>query len=424
MTVWLVLGLLALASLVLVPELLMLRRRRVIGPWEALAWTAFWIVLAITFGAWLYFAYEEGWFGLGAAADAEVPDGRAAAMQFFAAWLVQKSLSADNIVVIAMILAYFRVPLEQQQRLLAWSLPVAIGMRGLAVAGGVLLIHALPWTAYAFGVFLVFTALRMLVRRSGHLHAESPLMRVMVRRWPLAEFDGGRFIAMREGRRAPTPLLAALLMIGFANMVFAVDAVPAILAITREPLIVLAAILFALLGLHSLYFLLASIMERLYYMRLALVGVFAYVGVKMLLVNHVDIPAQMSLVLVSTLLIAGAVASALLRPPPGGRFESPFADELEHFVTLTVKSTRRIVVLVTGSTVLLVGLLMVVMPGPAILVIPAGLAILATEFIWARRMLTRFRQEVRVLSGRAWRILDRVRGRKRPDGGQDPGKDV
>lgn len=424
MTFWLVLGLVALASLVLVPELLLLRRRRVIGPWEALAWTSFWIVLAITFGTWLYFAYEGAWFGLGAAADAEVPDGRAAAMQFFAAYLVQKSLSVDNIVVIAMILAYFRTPLEQQQRLLAWSLPVAIGMRGLAVAGGVLLIHAVPWTSYVFGVFLVFSALRMLVQRSGKLDAESPLVRLMSQRWPLAESDGGRFLGMRNGRRAPTPLLAALLMIGFANIVFAVDAVPAILAITREPLIVLAAILFALLGLHSLYFLLASIMERLFYMRLALVGVFFYVGVKMLLVNHFEIPAQLTLVLVSTLLAAGAVASALLRPPPGGRLESPFADELEQFVTLTVKSARRIVVLVTGSTVLLVGILMIVMPGPAILVIPAGLAILATEFIWARRMLARFQQEVRVLSGKAWRLLDRIRGRKRSDRDSDSSKDM
>lgn len=424
MTFWLVLGLVALASLVLVPELLLLRRRRVTSPWEALAWTSFWIALAITFGTWLYFAYEGAWFGLGEAVDAKVPDGRAAAMQFFAAYLVQKSLSVDNIVVIALILAYFRVPLEQQQRLLAWSLPVAVGMRGLAVAGGVLLIQAVPWTSYVFGVILVFSALRMLVQRAGKLDAESPLVRMMSQRWPLAEFDGGRFIGRRDGRRAPTPLLAALIMIGFANIVFAVDAVPAILAITREPLIVLAAILFALLGLHSLYFLLASIVERLFYMRLALVGVFLYVGVKMLLVNHVEIPAQLSLVLVSTLLVAGAAASALLRPPPGGRLESPFADEIEQFVTLTVKSARRIVVLVTGSTVLLVGVLMIVMPGPAILVIPAGLAILATEFVWARRMLARFQQEVRVLSGRAWRFFDRIRGRKRSGGDSGSSKDM
>lgn len=419
MTFWLVLGLLALASLVLVPELLLLRRRRVIGAWEALAWTAFWIVLAITFGAGLYFAYEHAWFGLGSEPGAEVADGRTAAMEFFAAWLVQKSLSIDNVFVIAMIFAYFRVPLDQQQRLLAWSLPVAIGMRGLAVAGGVLLIHAVPWTAYVLGVFLVFTALRMLVRRDGSLQTEGPLLRAMTRRWPLADYEGGRFVVLHRGRRAATPLFAALLMIVLANLIFAVDAVPAILAITREPLIVLAAILFALLGLHSLYFLLASIMERLYYMKLALVGVFVYVGVKMLLVNHVDIPAQLSLVLVSLLLLAGGLASALLRPPPGGRIESPFADELEQLVTLTVKSARRIVVLVTGATVLLVGLLMVVMPGPAILVIPAGLAILATEFIWARRLLARFQQEVRTFSGWARRIFDRLRGRG--DKGPPPG---
>lgn len=411
MTLWLVLGLVALTSLVLVPELILLRRRRVVGPLEALAWTVFWSALAIAFGGWLHLAYAGHWLGLGMTDGIVTMDGRTALMEFLAAWVIQKSLSIDNIFIIAMILGHFRVPLDQQQRLLAWSLPLAIGMRGLAVAGGVLAIQVLPWMAYVFGVFLIFTALRTLVAHSESLRSEGTLVRMMGRRWPLAEPDGGRFIARRNGRPVATPLLAALLIIGIANLVFAIDSVPAILAVTREPPIVIAAVILALLGLHSLYFLLARIMERLYFMRLALVGIFVYVGIKMLLVNHLDVPPQLSLVVVLMLLVTGALASATLRPPPDGRLASPLADELEHFVTLTVKNTRRIVVLVTGSTVLVVGVIMIVMPGPAILVIPAGLAILATEFAWASRMLARFRTEVRALSERFRPILDRIRRR-------------
>lgn len=410
MSFWLSLGLLAVVLLILAPELVRLRRGGVIGTYEALAWTTFWLTLALAFNVAVYFIYEQHWFGMGLEPGAEL-DGRTAALQFFTGYVVQKSLSVDNVFVIAMIFAHFQFSLEQQQHLLSRALIGVIVLRCLAIMGGAALIDAVSWTAYVFGVLLIFTALRMLAQRSGQLRPEEdPLVRLCARRWPLtSDFDGERLLTERDGRRMATPLLPALILIGVANLVFAIDAVPAILAVTGEPFIVLAAVVFALLGLHSLYFLLASIMHRLHYMKLALVAVLAFMGVKMLLANHHPLPTELSLGVIVILLGAGVLASVLLAPPPGGKLVSPFAAELEQFVTLTIRSARRIAILVTGSTVMLVGVIMIVTPGPALLVIPAGLAILATEFLWARRLLMRFRKEASSLSSS---VLDFIRRRR------------
>ena len=200
MTVWLSFGLIALALVVLVPQLFLLRRGRPIGAYEALAWTAFWVALALAFNVAVYFAYEQHWLGLGTDPESAL-DGRTAALQFFTGYIVQKSLSVDNVFVIAMIFAHFRIPLDQQQRLLVWGLIGAVALRGLVVAGGAVLIDALSWTAYVFGVLLIFTALRMLAQRRGELRAEDdPLVRLLALRWPLApDFDGDRFVTARDG---------------------------------------------------------------------------------------------------------------------------------------------------------------------------------------------------------------------------------
>jgi len=406
--IWLSIGLVGLAVAYLVVARLR-REQPVLGTAEALAWTVFWISLALGFGVVVYAAYEQHWLGLGTGGP--VTDGRTAALQYFTGYFIQKSLSIDNVFVIATIFAYFHVSLEQQQRLLDWSLLGAVALRALAVAGGIALVDAIWWTAYVFGVLLIFTALRMLVRRGKLRGARRTLpLRLLARRWPLhAEFEGGRFFVVREGRKVATPLLPALVMIASASLVFAIDAVPAIIAVTREPFIVLSAIVFALLGLHSMYFLLARLMQRLYYLRVALAAVLGFVGIKMLLVNHYPIATGITLAVVLCALAAGALAAALFEPPEDGRPASPLAAEIEQIVSLTLRSARRIVVLVTGSTVVIVGVLMIVTPGPAILVIPAGLAILATEFIWARRLLRRFQTGARTISGSALRMFRRRR---------------
>ncbi|MDR2877641.1 MAG: tellurium resistance protein TerC, partial [Chromatiales bacterium] len=187
MSLWLSFGVLALGLLILLPELILLRRRQLTGTWEALAWTSFWIVLALAFNVAIYFAYEQHWFSLGLDLDdgpglGHALDGRTASLQFFTAYIVQKSLSIDNVFVIAMIFAHFHVPLDQQQRLLTWVLLGTIVLRGAAIAGGVMLINIAPWMSYVFGVLLIFSALRVLAQRSGNPGAD-PVVRLLTRRW-------------------------------------------------------------------------------------------------------------------------------------------------------------------------------------------------------------------------------------------------
>jgi tellurite resistance protein TerC len=412
LTILLWLGFIALILLLVSIELgRMQRHARVLGRYDALASTLLWIALPLAFNVAIYFLYENHWLGAGLTPGREL-DGRTAALQFFTGYLIQKGLTLDNISVIALILSHFRVPLEYQCRVLVPSILGAILLRGAMIAGGVVLIHFFPRTSYVFGVLVIFTALRMLAHRSGPLKLDDGLaMRLVKRRYPpAAGFDGERFLTRADETWAGTPLLYALVMIISATAIFAVDSVPAIMAVTREPFIIFGSIIFAVLGLHSLYFLLASVLERLQYFRLALVGILIFVGVKMLLMHVAPISTGVALAVVSALLLAGALASLLLQPPPAG-LVSPIAEELDQLIQLTLTSARRIVVLVMGTTVLLVGIAMIVTPGPSILVIPLGLAILGTEFVWAQRLLKRFQKEARHLSDTALEILRRRKKR-------------
>jgi len=419
LSIWLWLGFIAFIFLLVSLEFgRMHRRARVIGRHEALVWTLFWIVLSLAFCVAIYFLYDRHWLGTGLAPGHEL-DGRTAALQFLTGYLIQKALSVDNIFVIALIFSRFRVPLEYQHGVLVPGIVGTILLRGIMIAGGVVLIRHLPWTSYIFGVLVIYTAIRMLTHRAGLLAtSDGVLMRLLQRRYPAAAgFHGHQFTAEVEGERAATPLLLALVMITGASLVFAVDSIPAIMAVTQEPFIIFSSIIFAVLGLHSLYFLLASVLERLQYLKLALVCILIFVGIKMLLAHYQPIPTGTALAIVSVTLLAGIIASILLEPPPNA-LVSPIAEELDQLITLTLTSARRIIVLVMGMTVLLVGIAMILTPGPAILVIPLGLAILGTEFVWARRLLNRFRKEAKQLSGTALGIF---RGRKKSRDGTSGG---
>jgi tellurite resistance protein TerC len=418
LTVLLWLGFVALILVLASIEFGRLNRVTVTGRHEAMAWTLFWISLSLAFTVAIYFIYQRHWLGLGLAPGHEL-DGRTAALQFLTGYLVQKALSIDNIFVIALIFSHFRMPLEYHNSVLVPGIIVSILLRGAMITIGVLLIRHLPWTTYVFGVLLIFTALRTLAQRGTFQVSDGLLSRLVRRRYPASVyFSGRRFVAEADGVRAATPLLHALVMITSAGLVFAIDSVPAIMAVTQEPFIVFSSILFAMLGLHSLYFLLASIIGRLQYLKFALVCVLVFVGVKMLLVRYLPIPTETTLSFVSLALAAGVVASLFFRPPPDA-LVSPIARELDQFIALTLTSARRIVILVTGSTVVLVGIAMIVTPGPAILVIPLGLAILGTEFVWARRLLKRFRTEAKNLSGTALSILRGGRRKEAASGGKE-----
>jgi tellurite resistance protein TerC len=191
--------------------------------------------------------------------------------------------------------------------------------------------------------------------------------------------------------------LLALILVETTDVMFAIDSIPAILAITRDPFLVFTSNVFAILGLRSLYFALAGMMDRFRYLKMSLVFLLAYIGVKMLLSHYYPIPNLVSLAFIGGILVVGIVASLIVGTRDPAALLSPVMDELEHLTVLTYHQARKVVILIVGSAILLTGIAMIVLPGPAILVIPLGLTVLALEFAWARLWLRRFRKKAQEL---------------------------
>ncbi|MFO0974517.1 MAG: TerC family protein [Phycisphaerae bacterium] len=289
----------------------------------ALAWAAVWVGLALAFNVAVYFIYRNQLFGIGLA-EHHCKDGWTAAKLFFLGYLVEESLSLDNIFVMAVILDYFRVPPAYRHRTLFWGIVGALVMRGAMIAAGAVLIHKFEWVIYLFGALLVFTAIKMLLAHDRQTDpGRNPLARLARRFYPVsADFEGQKFFTWQAGRRAITPLFLALLVIESSDVLFAIDSIPAIFAITRDPFIVYTSNMFAILGLRSLYFALAAMLDRFHYLRYSLVFLLAFVGVKMLLSNLVPIDHNVALVVICTILAIGVVAS-LVRPRPPVPTQTP-----------------------------------------------------------------------------------------------------
>ena len=394
------------------------RRPHEISVTEALGWTAFWILLALVFNVLVFWLYENNWIGAGMAFPEDI-DGRTAAIEFFTGYLLEKSLSLDNIFVIALIFAYFRVPLAYQHRVLFWGVIGALLLRGIMIAAGAALLHRFAWMTYVFGGLLLFTAARMLVARHDNLAPEETWIVRLTRRWiPVAEeYEGHRFLIERDGVRMATPLLLVLLLVETTDVMFAVDSIPAIFAVTDEPFIVYTSNVFAILGLRSLYFALAPMLERFRFLKASLVFVLGYIGVKMLLTHTYPIPAAVSLAMVGGILGIGLLASVMGGSQDTAALEAPVTPRQLARTSLRVAWT--IVILVVGGTVLLVGAAMIVLPGPALVVIPLGLAILATEFVWARRLLVRVREQIREGVELVNEDVRAIRGRGRGPGDEE-----
>ncbi|MGQ9592526.1 MAG: TerC family protein [Planctomycetota bacterium] len=291
------------------------REDRAIGFRESVAWSMVYVVLALLFNVLVYFLYEEGWLGFTERQHQSL-SGQEAALQFFTGYLIEKSLSLDNIFVIALIFAYFGVPLKYQHRVLFWGILGALVLRGVMIGIGAALIARFEWIIYVFGGILLATALRMLFQAHEEIHPDrNPLVRIARRVFPVTScFHGHSFFAHADGRWAATPLFLALLLVESADIVFAVDSIPAIFAVTRDPFIVFTSNVFAILGLRTLYFVLASLHARFRYLRYSLVALLAYIGVKMLLSHRYPIPNQVSLAVIAFLVAAGIIASQVATP--------------------------------------------------------------------------------------------------------------
>jgi len=278
---------------------------------EALIWSAVWIVLALLFNLAILLWLE---------------DGRHRALEFLTCYLTEKALSVDNIFVFLVIFRYFGVPSESQHRVLFWGILGALAMRGAFIWLGVELIERFEWTTWILGLFLLVTAVKLAREAEHEVHPErNPLLRAC-RRWvPMTnDFVGQRFLVRVDGRAHATPLFFALLVVETTDVLFAVDSVPAAIAITSDRFILYTSNVLAVLGLRALYFAIAGAMLSLSYLHLGLAGILAFVGLKMLIAPLWHVPIGLSLGAIATILTASVIASlARGREPPPGRLDPP-----------------------------------------------------------------------------------------------------
>jgi tellurite resistance protein TerC len=264
---------------------------------EALCWTAVWFCVAMGFGWWL-----------GRARGGEQAE------MFITGYLLELSLSMDNVFVIALIFSYFRVPSQHQHRVLFWGILGALIMRGVMIAVGAALVSRFSWVLYIFGAFLLFTGVKMLFAGDGGVEPENNLVLRLARKFfPVApDFEGQKFFTQWNGRRALTPLALVLLMVETTDLVFALDSIPAIFGVTQDPFIVFTSNVFAILGLRSLYFVLANAIDYFRFLKYGLSVVLIYIGIKMLLVKWVHIPTRLSLGIVVGIIGLSILISVIL----------------------------------------------------------------------------------------------------------------
>jgi len=274
--------------------------------WRSLVWVG----VALAFGGLIYASHEYHWLGL--ASETAAISGHDAFVQYITGYLLEWSLSVDNIFVIAIIFSYMNIPMQYQCRVLFWGIVGAIALRGVMIAAGAALIHAFDWTFYLFGAILIVSAARMLKTDDEEFDpASSVLVRLAKKVYPVTDqFDGNRFFTRVNGRSSATPLFVTLLFVDFADVVFAVDSIPAIFAVTQNSFLVFTSNAFAILGLRSLYFAVAGLMALFKYLKISLVFVLGFIGLEMLLHRYIEIPNIASLLVILVFLGIGVLASA------------------------------------------------------------------------------------------------------------------
>ncbi len=280
------------------------RRAHRVSMREALAWSAVWFVLALLFCALL-------WWHLDATIGREVANAKAAA--FLTGYLIEKSLSVDNIFVFLMLFGHFAVPAEFQRRVLLYGVLGAIAMRAAVIFAGVWLVHQFHWVLYLFGAFLVVTGIKMLIFAEAEPDLEkNPVLNWLRHHLPITPtYHGERFAVMIDGKRWFTPLFVVLVLIETSDLIFAVDSIPAIFAITTDPFIVFTSNIFAILGLRALYFLLAEMADRFHLLKYGLALVLVLVGAKMLVADFYPVPIPLALGIVA-LIITVSIAASLI----------------------------------------------------------------------------------------------------------------
>lgn len=281
----------------------------IISTKEASKWTLIWVTLSFLFSGVIYWLYTTDYI-----ANPDKLQPAVASMKFITGYLIELSLSVDNIFVIAIIFASFKIPQKYQHRVLFWGIIGAVVFRGLMIFFGVMLINKFTWTTYLFGAFLLFTAIKMLFSGDDDedFHPkDSFIYKALGKVIPItSEFDKERFFILTEkGKKAATPLFVALIVIEVMDVLFAVDSVPAILAITSDPFLVFSSNIFAILGLRSMYFFLANMLAKFSYLEYSLIAILSFVGLKMLLHDWIHVPEWASLGFIALSLLVGILVS-------------------------------------------------------------------------------------------------------------------
>jgi tellurite resistance protein TerC len=334
---------------------------------EALAWSGVWIGVALAFNAWIWWR-----------------SGLDAGTEFLTAYLVEKSLSVDNVFIFVAIFGALGIPALQQHRVLFWGVLSALAMRIAMILLGTAALQRFHWLVYVFGGILVLSGLKLFVLRDGH-GAPGGTLRLVRRLVPSTDrLDGGRFWTRERGRLVATPLFTSLILIEASDAVFAVDSVPAVLAVTDDPFIAFSSNALALLGMRALYFVMAGAVQKFRYLKVGLAAVLVFVGVKMTLSGTIKLPPLISLAVVAALLGVSILVSV-------ARENSRARDHL---------------IDASGWIVLAAGLALLVLPGPGIPLVLAGLGILGRRRPWARSAAHEIRS-------RAQKVVDRVRPSRR-----------
>jgi tellurite resistance protein TerC len=284
------------------------RNDHVVGAKEAAMWSVVWISIALLFNLGVYF-YA----------------GPEPALQFLTGYLIEKSLSVDNIFVFVMLFSYFNVPAIYQHRVLFWGILGALIMRGILIGVGAYLIATFHWVIYIFGAFLIFTGIRMGIQKDEHVEVESNGVVKLLRRFmPITQsYHGHDFFVRNAGRLFATPLFVVLIVVETTDLVFALDSIPAIFAVTTDPFIVYTSNVFAILGLRALYFLLADVVTKFRFLKLGLSAILVFVGVKMLIEGFYHIPILVSLGVIAGILTVSILASLFLPEAAETDIESP-----------------------------------------------------------------------------------------------------
>lgn len=380
------------------------RKAHVVSLPESIGWTCVWVSMALAFNVVIYYLYElnpAGWD-----MDTEQLTGAEAALSFFTGYLVEKSLSIDNIFVIAMVFVHFQVPKEQQHRVLFWGILGAVVLRGIMIFGGVAIIERFEWTVYILGLLLLGSAASMLVSHHDNIAPQDNVfIRFIQRYYPVTtEFHGSHFFVTQNGVRAATPLFLALILVETSDIMFAIDSIPAIFAITQDPFLIFTSNVFAILGLRSLYFLLAGLMDKFRHLKTSLAFLLAFIGVKMILVHHYPIPSMVSLAVIGGILFVGIFASTKTANDIVTLL-SPLADDREALVNVTYRQAQRATALVFSASCIAAGISLFIIPGPPwpiALFVMVILALIFSKLLGTLKRFSKHLETTQTVAAKLW----------------------